>query len=90
MRVRAERCASLARSARTLTPTPLPRGEGLSVATRANAATTCLVPVPLGFTSPQYGHSTHNIRRIHGNRTTPMPHGRRPSSMSQLCRSTCS
>ncbi len=29
MRVRAERCASLLRSARTLTPTPLPEGEGL-------------------------------------------------------------
>ena len=31
MRFRAERCASLLRSGRTLTPTPLPEGEGLSV-----------------------------------------------------------
>ena len=33
MRVRAERCTSLLRFARTLTPTPLPEGEGLCVAT---------------------------------------------------------
>jgi len=38
MRVRAKRCASLLRSARTLTPTPLPGGEGLRVAARPNVA----------------------------------------------------
>jgi len=83
MRVRAERCTSLLRSARTLTPTPLPMGEGLSIPT---TFLNLQSEIPL----PQYGHSTHNIRRIHGNRTTPMPHGKCPSSMSQLCRSTCS
>ncbi|SFF49438.1 hypothetical protein SAMN02799615_03831 [Dyella marensis] len=36
MRVRAERCASLFRSARTLTPTPLPEREGLYVALRTD------------------------------------------------------
>src|ERR1051325_4688269 len=40
MRVRAERCASLPRSARTLTPTPLPAGEGLHGAALTNAAAT--------------------------------------------------
>jgi len=39
MRVRAERCASLLRSARTLTPTPLPEGEGFYVVARTNAET---------------------------------------------------
>jgi len=39
MRVRAERCTSLLRFARTLTPTPLPEGEGLCVVARTNAAT---------------------------------------------------
>ena len=39
MRIRPKRCTSPLRSARTLTPTPLPAGEGLSVATRTNAAT---------------------------------------------------
>jgi len=38
MRVRAERCTSLFRSARTLTPTPLPEGEGLCVAALTNVA----------------------------------------------------
>jgi len=37
MRVRAERSASLPRSARTLTPTPLPEGEGLYVELRTDA-----------------------------------------------------
>ncbi len=43
MRVRAERCASLFRSARTLTPTPLPEGEGLYVALRTDAT---VIPQP--------------------------------------------
>ena len=37
MRVRAELCTSFLRSARTLTPTPLPEGEGLNVAAYTDA-----------------------------------------------------
>ena len=47
MRVRAERCASLLRFARTLTPTPLPRGEGLNVAAFPDAVIDTFIHIEL-------------------------------------------
>ena len=78
MRVRPERCISLLRSARTLTPTPLPEGDGLSVEAFPNLQCEILLPSGEGGGSRMRVRPERCISLLRSGRTltpTPLSHG---------------
>ena len=83
MRVRPERCTSLPRSARTLTPTPLPEGEGIT--TRSQSGT--LLPPGEGGGSRMRVRAERCTSRLRSARTLtppPLPEGEGITSPFQM------
>jgi len=83
MRVRAERCTSLLRSARTLTPTPLPEGEGITSSFQVGT----LLPPGEGGGSRMRVRAERCTSRFRFARTltpTPLPEGEGITSSFQV------